>query len=52
MKSLRKFIVEMDGRAVFSTKNYAIARKVAWRLIYRNKYREIIVHVDGIIVGI
>lgn len=52
MKSFRKFIVEMEGRAVFATKSYDVARRVAWRLIHKNKDCEIIVHIYGIIVGI
>jgi hypothetical protein len=52
MKSFRKFIVEMEGRAVFATKSYDVARRVAWRLIHKNKDCEIIVHLYGIIVGI
>lgn len=52
MKSHKKFIVEMEGRAVYSSKNYEHARRVAWNLIHRNKYSEIIVHLCGLIVGI
>lgn len=52
MKSFKKFIVEMEGRAVYSTKSYTRARKVAWRLIARNKECEVFVHLGGIICGI
>lgn len=52
MISNRKFIVEMDGVAVYSTKNYECARRVAWRLIRLNKWKEIIVQIGGLIVGI
>lgn len=52
MKSVRKFIVEMEGRAVYATKSYSRARHVALRLIARNPYCEIFVHLYGIICGI
>lgn len=52
MKSKNKFIVEMDGRAVYASKNYDRVKEVAWHLIKKNPYVEIIVHFDGIIVGI
>lgn len=52
MKSLRKFIVEMEGRAVYASKSYDNARRIAWRLIRANKECEIIVHYNGIICGI
>lgn len=52
MKSFKKYIVEMEGRAVYATKSYSRARQVAWRLIARNKECEIIVHHFGIICGI
>ena len=52
MMSKKKFIVEMDGRAVYATKSYSRACNVAWQLIYRNPYCEIIVHLYGIICGI
>lgn len=47
-----KFIVEMDGRAVYASKNYERVREVAWRLIKKNPYKEIIVQLGGFIVGI
>lgn len=52
MKSMRKFIVEMEGRAVYATKSYSRARQVAYRLIARNTYCEVFVHLYGIICGI
>lgn len=52
MKSHRKFIIEMEGRAVYASKNYERVRAVAWRLIRKNQHKEIIVHLFGIIVGI
>ena len=52
MKSWKKFIVEMEGRAVFATKDYSQARRVALRLIARNKECEIFIHLGGIICGI
>lgn len=52
MISKKKFIVEMEGRAVYASKSYSRARKVALRLIARNKYCEIFVHLYGIICGI
>lgn len=52
MISFRKFIVELEGRAVYASISYENARRVAWRLIYRNHYCEVIVHLGGIIVGI
>ena len=52
MKSYRKFIVEMEGRAVYASKSYDNVRRVALRLINRNKDCEVIVHLYGIIVGI
>lgn len=52
MKSGKKFIVELEGRAVYASKSYDHARRVAWSLINRNDHCEIIVHLYGIIVGI
>lgn len=52
MNSIKKIIVELDGRAVYATKNYKSARKVAWKLIHKNPKKEVIVHLDGIIMGI
>lgn len=52
MISMKKYIIEMDGRAVYATCSYENARRVAWRLIYKNRVCEIIVHLYGIIVGI
>lgn len=52
MKSYRKYIVEMEGRAVYSSKSYENARRVAWKLIHVNKECEVIVHLYGIICGI
>lgn len=52
MKSFRKYIVELEGRAVYASKSYNNARRVAWRLIKRNKCCEVIVHLYGFVVGI
>lgn len=52
MKSSKKFIVEMEGSAVYASKSFKNARRVAWLLIYRNKDREVIVHLGYIICGI
>lgn len=52
MKSFKKFIVEMEGRAVYASKSYENARRVAWKLIRNNKDCEVIVHLYGIICGI
>lgn len=49
---MKKFIVEMEGRAVYSTRSYKLAQKVAWRLIACNRNCEVIVHLGGIICGI
>ena len=50
--SFKKIIVELDGRAVYATRSYERARQVAWRLIYANKSKEVIVQHMGIIFGI
>lgn len=50
--SNKKIIVELDGRAVYATRNYERARKVAWRLIYANPRKEVIVQFLGLIVVI
>lgn len=52
MKSFRKYIVELEGRCVYASLSYDNARRVAWKLINRNPYCEVIVHLYGIIVGI
>lgn len=52
MKSSKKFIVEMEGRAVYATKSYTRASQVAWLLIARNKDCEVLVHLGGIICSI
>ena len=52
MKSCKKIIVEMEGVAVYASKSYENARKVAWKLIRKNPFKEIIVHINGIIMGI
>ena len=54
MISDKKIIVELDGRAVYSSKSYKNARRVAWRLIHTptNRYKEVIVQQFGIIIGI
>lgn len=52
MKSLRKYIVELDGRCVYASKNYDRVRDIAWKLIRLNPKKEVIVHIDGIICGI
>lgn len=48
----RLYIVWMDGRLVYRTRNYDRAKAYALNLrtLYRN--REIIVTMDGLIVGI
>ena len=52
MISRKKIIVELEGRAVYATRNYERARQVAWRLIYANPHEEVMVHIMGIIMGI
>lgn len=52
MKSYRKFIIELEGRAVYASRSYESTRKVAWRIIKANPCGEVIVHLFGIIVGI
>lgn len=52
MKSPRKFIIELEGRAVYSSKNYNRVRTIAWRIIRANPMKEVIVHLYGIICGI
>lgn len=52
MKSLKKFIVEIDGRAVYASKSYENVRRVAWNIIHRNKGCEVIVHLNEFICGI
>lgn len=52
MKSMKKFIVEMEGRAVYASRSYENVRRVAWKLIRCNKDSEVIVHLSGIICGI
>ena len=52
MISYKKYIIEMDGVAVYSTTSYENARKVAWSLIRKNSYKEVIVHLGGLICGI
>lgn len=52
MKSFRKYIVELEGRPVYASISYDNARRVAWKLIKRNPYCEVIVQLYGIIVGI
>lgn len=49
---MEKYKVEMDGVCVYASKSYRRARSVAWRLIHKNKSKEIIVHLGYIIVGI
>lgn len=46
------YIVYMDGREIYHTRNYDRAKACAWNLIKLYRYREIIVSMDGIIVGI
>lgn len=52
MESHRKFIIELEGRPVYASRSYENTRKVAWRIIKANPFREVIVHLSGIIVGI
>lgn len=52
MKSCKKFIVVLEGRAVYASKSYNHARRAAWRIINRNNHCEVVVHLYGIIVGI
>ena len=42
----------MEGRAVYSSKSFKNARRVAWIIIHRNKDCEVIVQLNGIICGI
>lgn len=42
----------MEGRAIYASKSYKNARRVAWQLIHRNKNCEVIVHLGDIICGI
>ena len=42
----------MDGRAVYASKSYENARRVALHLIRLNKDCEVIVHLNGIICGL
>lgn len=49
MKSWKKYIVEIDGRAVYSSRSEARAFQVAAALAERNKECEILVHLGGII---
>lgn len=46
------YIVWMDGRSVYRTRNYYRAKAYAWNLITLYRNREIIVSMDGLIVGI
>lgn len=54
--SKKKYIVELEGRPVYASRNYKRVRQVAWRMIHmyskQDKYLEVIVHYMGIIVGI
>lgn len=52
MISANKYIVELDGRAVYASRDYERARKVAWRVIYANPRKEVIVHFYGFMCGI
>lgn len=52
MKSFRKYIVELEGRAVYASRSYKNVRRVAWKLIYMHNDKEVMVHIFGIIVGI
>lgn len=47
-----KYIVEMEGRAVYASKNYTNVRRVAWRMIHADPHKEVIVQLMGFIVGI
>lgn len=49
---MENFIIEMDGRPVFASPDYMRVKHIALSLIKKNPGREIIVHTDGIIVGI
>lgn len=42
----------MEGRAVYASKSYENARRIALRLMNRNKYCEIIVQLENIIYSI
>lgn len=42
----------MEGRAIYASKSFINARRVAWQLIHRNKNCEVIVHLGGIICDI
>ena len=52
MKSWKKYIIELEGRCVYATRNYERVRQVAWLLIHYNPQKEVIVHLGGLIVGI
>lgn len=52
MKSYDKYIIELDGRCVYTNKNYEVVRRIAWNLIKQNPHQEVMVHLDGIICGI
>ena len=52
MKSTKKFIVEMESRAVYSSKSFENARRVTWIIIHRNKDCEVIVQLNDIICGL
>lgn len=49
MISWKKYIVEIEGRAVYSTRSKSRAFEVAARLAERNKQCEILIHLGGII---
>lgn len=50
--SLGQYVVHADGRAVYHSMNYYRAKAYAWNLIGRYPHMEIIVSMDGLIVGI
>lgn len=52
MKSSRKYIVELEGRAVYASKSYKNVQRVAWKLIYMHNDMEVMVHLFGIIISI
>lgn len=52
MRSHRKFIVELEGRAVYASKSYKNAQRVAWKLIYMHNDMEVMVHLFGLIICI
>lgn len=52
MNMMENFIIEKDGQYVYSSPDYKRVRHIALSLIKQNPDCEIIVHSNGIIVGI